>query len=402
MTYPRVDSPLPIFDRFPALRDCVAWKPIGHWPTPILSADAFATCLGLKSLHIKREDLSHPDCGGNKTRGLEFLLARAVERGARCIVTFSSAGSHHISKTAWHARRFGIDTTGVFVDQPVSEYVRRNIGIAIASGAHYVRANRLTVIPKTAMAFLRESWRSRRRRASEAAGDSRSASTATGHVYFVAPGGTTRRSMLGHVNAALELKAQVESGALPEPDYIYVVLGSLGTAAGLALGLKLAGMSSRVVGVTVSYRWYCTPRRIARFARRVNAWMRRMDPSVPDVSLRPGDLDVVHTALGDGYALFTQRGETLARRLFQTQGLRTDGTYTAKALDGMMQYIESRKLRESKHLFWHTYFDFPPCDMSADEVPSSVRRYFNVAGQPWAIDDGAPLSTPASPANPRN
>lgn len=386
-----------MFDRFPALRGGVAWKPIGHWPTPILPADAFAAEIGLKSLYIKREDLSHPDCGGNKTRGLEFLLARAVERDARCLVTFSSAGSHHISKTAWHARRFGIDTIGVFVDQPVSEYVRRNIGVAIASGAQYIRANRLTVVPKTAMAFLRASWRSRRRWAS---GDARRASTTSGGVYFIAPGGTTRRSMLGHVNAALELKKQVASGELPEPDYVYVVLGSLGTAAGLALGLKLAGMSTRVVGVTVSYRWYCTPRRIARFGRRVNAWMHRMDPSVPDVKLRPGDLDVVHTALGDGYALFTQRGEALARRLFQTMGLRTDGTYTAKALDGMMQYIESKQLQASKHLFWHTYFDFPPCDLSADEVPTSVRRYFTAAGQPWSIDDGAPLSTPASPASP--
>ncbi|HPF41696.1 MAG TPA: pyridoxal-phosphate dependent enzyme [Phycisphaerae bacterium] len=227
---------LPLFDRYPLLRDRVAWTPIGDWPTPILHADAFARESGLRSFHIKREDLSHPQCGGNKTRGLEFLIARARELRAECLVTFSSAGSHHIAKTAWHARRFGIDCAAVFIDQPASDYVRNNIAAALESGATYLRANRLTVVPKTALAY----WRERRRRI---AGGWRGGDSGSGRpVCFIAPGGTNRRSMLGHVNAALELKAQIDAGAMPAPDFIFVVLGSLGTAAGLALGLKLAGL----------------------------------------------------------------------------------------------------------------------------------------------------------------
>ena len=54
------------------------------------------------------------------------------------------------------------------------------------------------------------------------------------------------------MNAAFELKNQIEEGLLPEPDYIYIALGSAGTAAGLILGLKLAGLQSKVIPVRVS------------------------------------------------------------------------------------------------------------------------------------------------------
>lgn len=380
---------LRLFDRFPLLRDQVAWTPIGDWPTPILRADAFAKTVGLSSLYIKREDLSHPRCGGNKTRGLEFILGRARELGAECLVTFSSAGSHHIAKTAWHARQFGIDCVAVFVDQPVAEYLRRNIGTALACGTQYIPANRMTVIPKTASAYIRECIR-RRNSVQSAPAVGAAATRAKRRVCFVAPGGTSRRSMMGHVNAAFELKAQVDAGELPAPDYIFVVLGSLGTAAGLGLGLKLAGLTSRFVGVTVSYPWYATTGRLARFARRVNRWMRKLDSTVPDVHVRRSDFVVLNNALGAGYALFTERSLALAKLMFDTHGLRMDGTYTAKTLDGMMQFIEQRRLQNATHLFWHTFFDFPPCTLPADQIPPAVRRYFESPAQLWPLADTTP------------
>lgn len=380
-----IERTLPLFDRFPGLRQRIAWTSIGNWPTPILNADAFANAVGLDSLFVKREDLSHAACGGNKTRGLEFLIGRALELRAKRLVTLSSAGSHHISKTAWHARRFGIDTVAVIVDQPVAEYVRRNIGAALGSGARYIHANRLTVIPLAAWIYLRERTR-RRDRGMESARD-KCAEHPGRHrdVYFIAPGGTNHRSILGHVNAAFELRAQIDAGVMPVPDRIFVVMGSLGTAAGLGLGLKLAGLTSRIVGVTVSYPWYCTAGRLARFGRRANRWLRRLDASVPDVKMHRRDFEIVNDALGSGYALFTERGQSLARTMFETQGIRTDGTYTAKALDGMMQFVERKKLRSAAHLFWHTYFEFPPCPLTIDEVPRSLRRYFEMPGQPWTI-----------------
>jgi D-cysteine desulfhydrase len=44
----------------------------------------------------------------------------------------------------------------------------------------------------------------------------------------------------------------VRAGELPEPETIVLAVGSGGTAAGLALGLGLAGLRSKIVGVAIT------------------------------------------------------------------------------------------------------------------------------------------------------
>ncbi|HKQ49743.1 MAG TPA: pyridoxal-phosphate dependent enzyme [Phycisphaerae bacterium] len=325
-------------ERFPRLAERVPWTAIGQWPTPVYEAKKFASRHGLKALYVKREDLSHPVMAGNKVRGLEFLLGEARRRGARTIVTFSAEGSHHICKTAWHARQLGIDTVAVVVPQAEAPYVRENVRVAESVGARYVGANYATVVPKVIAELLSRRNRREGRR-----------------PYYVPPGGTSPLACLGHVGAALELKRQVEAGELPEPDYLYVALGSLGTAAGLAVGLKLAGLRTQLVGVVVSYRWYCTRGRWARMARRVNRLMRRMDESVPRVAIRAAELRTVGTALGAGYARATPEATALAAEFGDLEGIALDQTYTAKALHGAMQFIARGGWEERVHLFWHTY-----------------------------------------------
>src|SRR4029434_5777652 len=67
-------------------------------------------------------------------------------------------------------------------------------------------------------------------------------------------GGSNPLGTLGHVNAALELAAQVDAGQLPHPVRLVVALGSGRTAAGLALGFAIAGMETTVLGVRVGPR----------------------------------------------------------------------------------------------------------------------------------------------------
>ena len=73
---------LPLFEAYPRLADALPRIAIGHWPTPIEQAERFAAEHDIERLFVKREDLSHPRAGGNKVRGLEFLLADARAREA--------------------------------------------------------------------------------------------------------------------------------------------------------------------------------------------------------------------------------------------------------------------------------------------------------------------------------
>ncbi len=371
---------LPLFRAYPRLGEHVTRVRIGQWPTPVTDARPFAEAKGIGAFYVKREDQSHPECGGNKVRGLEFLLAEAQRRGAGTILTAGAVGSHHVCRTAWHARRLGMDTVGLVVGQPVAAYVRRNLMLGLDAGAVYVPANRLTLLPKAALKIF-------------SAGGGRGGR----RPYLAMMGGTSPLSCLGHVNAAMELAQQIEAGDLPAPDYLYVALGSLGTAAGLVVGLAMAGLRTRVVGVVTSYRWYCTAGRWRRLARRVLRLMRAHDPSVPEIDTGGIDLSVVASALGDGYAAFTPAAAELSCEFYASQRIRLDGTYTAKVLDGAMQYIRAHRLHDRIHLFWHTY---QPVMVNADAaervaaLPAKLRRYFVEVVQPLdgGFEDGAIVS----------
>jgi len=330
-----VSSPdnIPLFQAFPALARQVPRQSIGHWPTPVTHLARFGRDLGLPHLYIKRDDLSHPECGGNKIRGIEFLLADALKQRSKSILTMGAAGSHHVARTAWHAAKLGISTTAVLLRQPMAEYVRRNLLLASSVGANLVKANPLTIIPRlAALRYL-----------------------IINHPYFIPPGGTTPLTCLGHVNAAFELKQQVDRRELPAPDHIYVPLGSLGTGAGLLLGARLAGLRARLVGVVTSYRWYATAKRVTRLANKTLALMRQFDPSVPQVRVVPADIDIVASSLGRGYARFSERSIQLAQQLFALESIDIDGTYAAKVLDGACEFIRVQSAAEQVHVFWNTY-----------------------------------------------
>jgi D-cysteine desulfhydrase len=345
---------LRLFAQFPGLQERLAWTSIGRWPTPVIPLRAFGAAHGLPSLHLKREDLSHTECGGNKVRGLEFLLAEAQHRGATTLVTWGVAGSHHICRTGWHARNHGLATTALVIDQPRADYVEHNLRFGLAAGVRYLPCSAVTLAPRLGWCLA-------------------TARLSGSRPLYVPAGGTCPLSCVGQVGAALELADQVAAGALPAPDFLFVSLGSLGTAAGLVLGCKLAGLPTRIVGVVVSFRWYCTPRRVLRLARRTLDLMRRCDAGVPRVPLGGDNLIVFDRALGAGYARPTEAGTNLTRELERLEGLSLEPTYTAKMFDGACQFIRAHDLRHRTHLLWHTYH--PVTAPAGVSVPRRLRRY---------------------------
>ncbi|QDV91341.1 D-cysteine desulfhydrase [Phycisphaerae bacterium RAS2] len=368
MTTPARHSEYPLDRAFPALAEALPRVALGAWPTPVTASPQFANAHGLSSLHVKREDQSHPQCGGNKVRGLELLLGDAVSRGANTIITMGAAGSHHVCRTAWHAAQLGLRTVAALVPQAEAEYARRNLLCAASVGAELKLVTYVGVAPTLICEMLRpRNWHGAE------------------PPYFIPPGGTSPRSCVGHVNAMFELRDQIDAGVLPEPDFLYVPMGSLGTAAGLLLGARLAGLKTRIIGVAVSYKWYCTAGRCVRMAMRCLRFMRRFNSSIPEVDLGTGDVEIVHSVLGEGYAQFTEKSVALAGELHRLDGVGLDGTYTAKALAGMMDFIREHDLATRRNLFWHTYHPLPPsmCAPGArNSLPPALAQYVEAEVQP--------------------
>ena len=108
-------------------------RPLLGDPTPVEPFPLAGTATG--TLWIKRDEHSGPQHGGNKPRKLEFSLGRAVQRGARRLLTFGGLGTNHGLATAIAGRGAGLETTLVLLDQPMNEGVRESLLLQAAWGA---------------------------------------------------------------------------------------------------------------------------------------------------------------------------------------------------------------------------------------------------------------------------
>jgi len=315
--------------------------------------------IGFGNLWVKRDDLSSPVYGGNKVRKLEFTLADARSRSRRTVITFGALGSNHVLATTVHGRRLGLSTVGVFVPQPVQEYLRRNVLCNQAAGCRieYVRS-RSGLAGRTLRLYLAER-----------------------HPYLLWMGGSSAPGVLGYVEAGLEIGAQVEAGLMPEPAYAFVPAGTGGTAAGLILGLALAGLRTRAVAVRVLERALVNEHVVALLARRAHALLSRLDPTVPAVRVEAGSVLMLHDHAGSEYARFTAAGQRAVALARDLEGLRLEGTYSGKTLAGMTAFLRDSVHRAAPVLFVDTHNSAPLEPLmeggaGPEALPLPVREYF--------------------------
>ena len=312
-----MSEPIPLVRRFPALAD-VPRVALINAPTPVAPLTGISP-----SLWIKRDDLSADPLGGNKVRSLEFLLAH-VRPGDR-IVTVGSAGSTHALAVATYGRRLGARALVGRWRQTM------NPTAALVSARVAQLAERAPVFRSTAGAYA---WAMLQRMRG---------------AHWIAAGGSTPLGVLGHVNAGLELVAQLDSGELPQPGYVVLPLGTGGTAAGLALAFAIARKEIVVVGARVVPRIVGRRGRVLRLARATARLIERhTGERLP--ALGAADVRVVHDAYGGAYGAETDEARAAARRLEEATGVRADMSYSAKGFQVALDMAA-----HAPTLFWLTF-----------------------------------------------
>jgi D-cysteine desulfhydrase len=206
-------------------------------PTPLHPAPRLSRELGVPVL-FKRDDLTGRGLGGNKLRGLEYILADALGQGCDCLVTGAGPQSNWTMLAALSCLRCQIEPHVVCY------------GTEEASGGKTSEGNmRLHRWLGVDVRFTGSPDRSSVDAGIEAAGAELRA--AGRHPYLVPRGGATPLGALGYVRASTELAAQL--AALGEqPAGLWLAAGSCGTQAGLQAGAALTDAPYRVRGVTVS------------------------------------------------------------------------------------------------------------------------------------------------------
>jgi D-cysteine desulfhydrase len=289
----------------------------------------------LSDVWIKNDGLLGREYGGNKVRMFEFVLADAVRRGASNVVTFGGTGSHHCLATTIYARQLGMDVSVSLLEQPMTDEVEKNLEALSRYGARVVRAGSL---PMTVVKSVLTAARSVKLGLPPAL------------PYVILVGGSTPRGCAGYVNAAFELRDQIDRGELPKPGSIVVPLGSNGTAGGLLLGLRLAGLDTELVAVQVSHLPGVGPRGVAKLANRTADFLRKHGAAVKAERFTRSDLKTISDPETKRYGYPTQSGREAKQLMSEIEGLELDLTYTAKTV---AQLIANDDLPRPV-LYWHT------------------------------------------------
>ncbi len=332
-------------------------------------------------MYVKRDDLSGKKTGensrlfgGNKVRKLEFLLADALKHNAQTIITFGCAGSNHALATSTYAHELGLKSISLLRPQPNSHIVRRNLLLGLSNGTT-LRLSPTAELHKSVI--IAELVNHKQLYGS--------------FPYVIPVGGSCPLGILGFINAAFELKEQIARGLMPEPDRIYVPVGSCGTFVGLLLGVKAAKLKSRVIGVTVEpeEQEHEFLEKVLKLFKETNNLLYANDHTFTRFNLAASDIELFYKACGQEYALFTQEAVDAIKLVNKTENIQLDGVYTGKAFAGMLEHIQENPVAQEVVLFWNTFcadsFESQVVSQDYRKLPKAFHHYFETEVQ--ALDN---------------
>jgi len=343
---------------FPQAGATLKRENLANLPTPVgdITVDHPS---GRRLLSIKYDNLSSDLYGGNKVRKLEYLLQHAREKHRNRIATFGSVGSNHALATALYSHKLGLDCTCFLSHQAKTPMAPATLNMHIRNGTELVRyggsyAHRV--------ATLRQHLWGK-------------------NVWVVPMGGSSWLGAVGLVNAGLELAEQVSTGIVAAPDRLYVATGTMGTAAGLAIGLALAELPTEVQAVRVSDPVTMNEKALHRLIGKTALMLRRIDGTIPaDLESRVR-IVVRDEFFAGGYARTDIATDAAVQFAENQLDIELEITYTGKAMAALLSDLDNPELADKKFLFWNTYSsaalpvpDGEPLDKAA--LPAEFMRYF--------------------------
>jgi D-cysteine desulfhydrase len=301
---PASAGPLAVLPRIPLVLE----------PTPLHHAPRLSRELGVPIL-FKRDDLAGVGLGGNKLRGLEYILADLRARGCDSLVTGAGPQSNWTMLAALTCLRNQIEPHVICYGQPAEPKAEgkaegnmrllRWLGVDVRFTGEQDRASVDAGIEAAAADLRRAGQR----------------------PYPVPRGGATPLGALGYVRASLELAAQLD--VLGErPRAVWTATGSCGTQAGLVAGAALTNAPYDVIGVTVSRPVNEATDRVRDLAARA--------AERAGLHVTPAEPEVRGGWIGPGYGQPSAEGQAAARLAATTEGVFLDPVFGAKAMAALI------------------------------------------------------------------
>ena len=296
-----------------------------HLPTPIENLARLSETLGGPQILVKRDDQTGLAFGGNKTRKLEFLVAEALEQGAKTLISGGALQSNHCRQTAASAARFGLDCILVLSGE-MPDHPSANLLLDQLFGAEIVTIADRNLRDQT----LQNTF-------DNAVTDGRK-------PYLVPYGGSSATGALGYAFAMEELMKQSVV-----PDWIIFATSSGGTHAGLVLGQRAFGYKGKVLGISIDEPEDWLKTHVSKLASDASAKMGER------IEFKRDDVLANDRYCQAGYGILTDAEREAVQLFARNEGLLLDPVYTGRAAAGMIDLIRKGFFKKDETiLFWHT------------------------------------------------
>ncbi|MGY5852341.1 MAG: D-cysteine desulfhydrase family protein [Candidatus Thorarchaeota archaeon] len=312
-----------MFDKLPRAN-------VAFLPTPLHPLRNLADSLGFSELWIKRDDLTGPSFGGNKSRKLEIVMGDAIEQGADTVITVGAVQSNHCRQTAAFAAAKGLRCILLLAGEEPKEN-KGNLLLDKFFGAE------LQYLPGESTLTL---------------GDRLDTVTETlqdqGFSPYPIPAGAS--NSLGCIAYADAFREVLEQGQPHEfrPERIILATGTGGTQAGLLAGEAHYPLKTEVLGVSVMESSEDASKRVATIVQEISE-------DYPDLMKRKPEVIITDKFVGEGYGVLDSATKTAIEMFAKLEAIILDPVYTGKAGLALIQLALSGDMDlDVPTLFWHT------------------------------------------------
>lgn len=265
------------------------------------------------TLFIKRDDLIHPDISGNKWRKLKYNFLEAKKQNLNTILTFGGAYSNNIAATAAAANKYGFNCIGIIRGDELSPNSNETLKKAHEQGMKF------HFIPRSDY----------RNRSEE--GFINSLRKKFGGCYIIPEGGSNILALKG----CTEIVDEID----PDFDTIVSAVGSGGTLAGLACGLK---SNQQALGI-------CVLKGANYLDESVNTLINQFS------SYNLTNWKINHDHHLGGYAKYNDHLIKFINKFKSDHGIQLDPVYTGKMMFAIYNLIKGRYFKsETKIIALHT------------------------------------------------
>jgi 1-aminocyclopropane-1-carboxylate deaminase/D-cysteine desulfhydrase-like pyridoxal-dependent ACC family enzyme len=305
--------------------------PFASAPTPVEELNRLRDALGGgPRLLVKRDDTIGFAFGGNKVRKMRLVAADAIANQADTLITCGGVQSNHARVTAAAAARLGLRC------------------ILVANGAQPERPTANALLARLLGAEIRY-VSSREARAIEMEAAAEQEERAGRRPYLIPLGASTPLGAAAFAHAVTELLEQI-----PPPDVIVHSSSSGGTQAGLVAGCALAGVRTKVIGISADEPAPALTATIRGLLAGLTELIAPADVT-PLARLDAAEIDVDDRFVGAGYGAPTPESREAIDLAARTEAIFVDHTYTAKAMAGLIARVRAGAFSDAATvLFWHT------------------------------------------------